>query len=88
MLYDTIESIPLFRATVAPEDRSTMNVVWVANEPEVEKEFLALCEQEGMVGVKGYRTVGGFRASLYNALPMDSVVALTELMKEFARRKG
>ncbi len=88
LLYDTIESLPLFRATVAREDRSKMNVVWVAHEPEIEKEFLALCEQEGMVGIKGYRTVGGFRASLYNALPMESVVALTELMKEFARRKG
>jgi len=88
LLYDTIDSIPLFRPTVATEDRSRMNVCFVMNDEALETEFLALCKQEGMVGVKGHRSVGGFRASLYNALPYASVEALTGLMKEFALRKG
>jgi phosphoserine aminotransferase len=88
LLYDTIDSLPVFRPTVAKEDRSKMNVVWVMDDKEMEKEFLQLCKQEGMVGVKGHRSVGGFRASLYNALPMESVQALVSLMKHFAQTKG
>ncbi|RYY93328.1 MAG: 3-phosphoserine/phosphohydroxythreonine transaminase [Chitinophagaceae bacterium] len=88
LLYETIDSLPLFRPTVAREDRSRMNVCFVMDDTAAEAEFLALCKQEGMVGVKGYRTVGGFRASLYNALPYQSVVALTDLMKHFAEKKG
>ncbi|HMH22784.1 MAG TPA: 3-phosphoserine/phosphohydroxythreonine transaminase [Puia sp.] len=88
LLYDTLDSLPLFRPTVAKEDRSKMNIVFVIDNPELEKEFLAACKQNGMVGIKGYRTMGGFRASLYNALPLESVKALTDLMKEFANKKG
>ncbi|RYY85515.1 MAG: 3-phosphoserine/phosphohydroxythreonine transaminase [Chitinophagaceae bacterium] len=88
LLYDTIDSLPLFKPTVAKEDRSRMNVCFVMEDAALEAEFLALCKEEGMVGVKGHRLVGGFRASLYNALPYESVVALTELMKQFAGRKG
>ncbi|MES1161021.1 MAG: 3-phosphoserine/phosphohydroxythreonine transaminase, partial [Bacteroidota bacterium] len=88
LLYDTLDSLPLFRPTVAKEDRSKMNVVWVMDNPELEKEFLSVCKENDMVGVKGYRTVGGFRASLYNALPMSSVRALTDLLKDFANKKG
>jgi phosphoserine aminotransferase len=54
----------------------------------LEKEFLDLCKQEGMVGVKGHRSVGGFRVSMYNALQYESVSALTDLMKDFAKKKG
>jgi len=53
----------------------------------LEKEFLELCKQEGMVGIKGHRSVGGFRVSMYNALTLESVVAITDLMKEFAKKK-
>ncbi|HTI12457.1 MAG TPA: 3-phosphoserine/phosphohydroxythreonine transaminase [Puia sp.] len=88
LLYDTLDSLPLFRPTVAKEDRSKMNVVWVMDNPELEKEFLSVCKENGMVGIKGYRTVGGFRASLYNALPMSSVQALTDLLKDFANKKA
>ncbi|RYY41848.1 MAG: 3-phosphoserine/phosphohydroxythreonine transaminase [Chitinophagaceae bacterium] len=88
LLYDTIDSLPLFRPTVAKEDRSKMNVCFVMENEQLEAEFLALCKQEGMVGVKGHRSVGGFRASLYNALPYESVIAFTELMKHFANTKG
>lgn len=88
LLYDTLDSLPVFKGTVAKEDRSKMNAVFVAQDEATEKEFLSLCEEEGMIGVKGHRTVGGFRASMYNALPLESVQALTELMKHFAQKKG
>ncbi|MBN8855960.1 MAG: phosphoserine transaminase [Sphingobacteriales bacterium 50-39] len=88
LLYDTLDSLPIFRPTVAKEDRSKMNVVWVMEDKELEKEFLDSCTANGMVGIQGHRTAGGFRASLYNALPIDSVRILTELMKEFATQKA
>ena len=86
LLYDTLDSLPLFKPTVDKQDRSRMNVVFVMEEPALEAEFLQACKAEGMVGVKGHRSVGGFRVSLYNALPIQSVVALTDLMKAFAAR--
>jgi phosphoserine aminotransferase len=88
LLYDTIDSLPVFKGTTATEDRSKMNVCFVMDNTELEKEFLAACKQHGMIGVKGHRSVGGFRVSLYNALPPESVQALTDLMKDFAQRKG
>ncbi|MBX3257920.1 MAG: 3-phosphoserine/phosphohydroxythreonine transaminase [Chitinophagaceae bacterium] len=84
LLYDTLDSIPVFKPTVAKADRSKMNAVFVMENPELEKEFLDLCKKEGMVGVKGHRSVGGFRISLYNALPLSSVEVLAALMKHFA----
>jgi phosphoserine aminotransferase len=88
LMYQTIDDLPLFRGTVAVEDRSKMNACFVAADSDAEKEFLALCEKEGMIGVKGYRTVGGFRVSMYNALPLESVKVMTDLMKFFAQKKG
>ena len=87
LLYDTLDSLPVFHPTVVKKDRSKMNVVFVM-EAALEKEFLDLCKKEGMIGIKGHRSVGGFRASLYNALPPGSVKALTDLMKHFAQVKG
>jgi phosphoserine aminotransferase len=88
LLYDTLDALPVFRPKVAKEDRSKMNVVFVIDNPELEKEFQAACKEQGMVGIKGHRSVGGFRASLYNALPMVSVQALADLLKDFANKKG
>ncbi len=88
LLYDTLDTLPLFIPKVAREDRSLMNVVWIMKDAELEKQFLAECKANGMVGIKGHRSVGGFRASLYNALTIDSVKALTDLMTDFAGRKG
>ena len=88
LFYNTLDSLPVFKGVVAIEDRSAMNGVFVMGDPGLEKEFLDLCKQEGMVGLKGHRSVGGFRVSMYNALQYESVVALTDLMKEFAGRKG
>lgn len=88
LLYRTIDESPVFSGTVAIEDRSKMNVCFVAKDEKIEKEFLELCSDEGMVGVKGHRSTGGFRASLYNALPLESVETLSDLMKDFAQRKA
>lgn len=88
LLYDTLDRLPIFRPTVAKEDRSKMNVVFVMEDEALEKEFLTECKANGMVGVKGHRSVGGFRVSLYNAMPLSSVKVLTELMNEFALKKA
>ncbi|MBL7697228.1 MAG: 3-phosphoserine/phosphohydroxythreonine transaminase [Chitinophagaceae bacterium] len=88
LLYHTIDSLDVFRGTVMKEDRSKMNVCFVAINEQLEKEFINECQKEGMVGVKGHRSVGGFRISLYNALPYESVEAITDLMKDFAQRKS
>jgi phosphoserine aminotransferase len=89
LFYDTLDSLSeVFIPKVATEDRSLMNVVWIMNNEAIEKEFSEECKKNGMVGIKGHRSVGGFRASLYNALEMESVTALTDLMKDFAQRKG
>jgi phosphoserine aminotransferase len=83
LLYDTLDAHPLFRPTVAREDRSRMNVVFRIDDAEKEKAFLERCKEQRMTGVKGHRSVGGFRVSLYNALPMESVAAITDLIKSF-----
>jgi phosphoserine aminotransferase len=88
LFYDTVDASSVFKGTVAREDRSKMNAVFNIENPELEKEFLTLCEKEGMIGVKGHRTTGGFRVSMYNALPLESVKALTELMHYFDKTKG
>jgi len=88
LFYHTLDSLPVFKGTVAKEDRSFMNAVFVMEDPVLEKEFSERCKQEGLYGVKGHRSVGGFRVSMYNALPLESVVVLTEVMKDFANKKG
>lgn len=90
ILYDEIDRNPLFRGTVAREDRSLMNACFVMEEKyaALEKEFLKETEANGMVGLKGHRSVGGFRASIYNAMPKASVQALADLMQDYAKRKG
>ena len=88
LLYETIDAFPIFKGTVAKEDRSKMNACFVMENSELEKEFAAISEKENLVGIKGHRSVGGFRISMYNALPYESVVVLTDVMKDFAQRKG
>lgn len=83
LFYDTLDSLPVFTPLVAKEDRSLMNATFTITDPQLEKEFLDLCKANGMVGVKGHRSVGGLRVSMYNALPLSSVKAICELMKEF-----
>jgi len=86
LLYDEIDRNPLFTATVGnPEDRSIMNICFVMNAgyENLEQEFFDFASSKGMVGIKGHRSVGGFRASTYNALPVESVEALVGVMQEF-----
>jgi phosphoserine aminotransferase len=84
LLYNTIDALPLFNCPIAKEDRSKMNAVFFIEDEALQNKFLDECKANGMVGVKGYRTVGGIRVSMYNALAMESVVAITNLMKQFA----
>jgi phosphoserine aminotransferase len=88
LLYNTIDANPLFEAPVAVEDRSHMNAVFFLKDQSLEAPFLDLCKQEGMIGVKGYRTVGGIRVSMYNALPIESVTSFCELMQFFTQKHG
>jgi phosphoserine aminotransferase len=88
ILYDEIERNSLFKGTAALEDRSLMNICFVMNEEykELEESFGKFAAEKGMVGIKGHRSVGGFRASTYNALPKESVQALIDCMKEFEKK--
>lgn len=85
LLYDEIDSNPLFFGLAERQDRSLMNVTFRMHDAAAEAGFLEFAAKRGMVGIRGYRTVGGFRASLYNALPYESVRALVDCMKEYAR---
>lgn len=82
-LYDEIDRNPFFKGTAAVEDRSRMNITFVMDTPELEASFLALAKERGLVGLEGHRSVGGFRASVYNALSISSIHALVDTMKEF-----
>lgn len=86
LLYSEIDSNPLFTGTVAKEDRSKMNVCFVMSDTALEEKFLAFVKEKNIVGIKGHRLVGGFRASLYNALPISSVQVLVDAMKSFAQQ--
>ena len=88
LLYSTLEASPVFHLPVPKEDRSHMNAVFTMKDPALEKLFLEKCKAEGMVGVKGHRSVGGFRVSMYNALPLESVQAFTDLTKAFSNQYG
>ena len=86
LLYDEIDRNPLFTGTAAREHRSLMNVTFRMENPVYEADFLSFAAKSGMVGIKGYRTVGGFRASLYNALPYESVKALVQCMQAYTEK--
>lgn len=86
LLYKTIDRLPLFRPRVNAVDRSLMNITFEIKDKEIESLFLEECRANKMVGIKGYRTVGGLRVSLYNAMPMSSVAALAQLMEYFNER--
>ncbi|MGY6647269.1 3-phosphoserine/phosphohydroxythreonine transaminase [Wenyingzhuangia sp. IMCC45574] len=83
LLYNEIDNNPSFVNNVAKEDRSLMNVVFLLNDASKDADFLAACAEAGISNVKGHRSVGGFRASIYNAMPIESVEALINVMKKF-----
>ena len=86
-LYDAIDSSRIFVGTAVPEDRSIMNVCFVMapGKEALQDEFLNYAKEKGMVGIKGHRSVGGFRASIYNACPIESVKALILCMQDFEK---
>ena len=86
VLYEEIDRNPCFKPVCAVEDRSHMNVCFVMENPELEKAFLKLCDEKEIIGIKGHRSVGGFRASIYNALTINSVYVLIDAMREFAEK--
>lgn len=88
LLYNEIDNSPLFRGTVVPEDRSRMNACFVMPQQELEAEFLAYCTNEGLLNIKGHRSVGGFRISMYNAIELESVKILVKAMQYFSKKKG
>lgn len=83
LLYDFLDSSRMFRGTVVKEDRSLMNVPFVTGDKELDAKFVKEAEQAGFVNLKGHRTVGGMRASIYNAMPRQGVSDLVAFMKEF-----
>lgn len=88
LLYNEIDANPLFEGTVAQEDRSKMNVTFLLQEGANKELFDQMWNDAGIVGLKGHRSVGGYRASMYNALTLDSVKVLVDVMKEFTRKNG
>lgn len=88
LLYNEIDRNTMFKGTTNIEDRSLMNVPFVMNNPEMESKFTELAQREGCVGIKGHRSVGGFRASIYNAMPLESVQVLVNVMKRFEEQNN
>ncbi|MEO8734769.1 MAG: 3-phosphoserine/phosphohydroxythreonine transaminase [Flavobacteriales bacterium] len=88
LLYSTVDRLPIFQGTTAKEDRSEMNATFVLKDAALEPAFDAMWKEAGISGIRGHRSVGGYRASMYNALPIESVQALTEVMEQFAKKNG
>jgi len=88
LIYDEIDSNPMFKGTTAKEDRSLMNVTFVTENDAHTAAFLDACNAASISGVKGYRSVGGFRASIYNAMPLESVQVLVDVMRDFTIKYG
>ncbi len=83
LLYGYLDKSEMFKPSVAKEDRSLMNITFVTGDPELDKKFIAGAKEQGMINLAGYRTVGGMRASTYNAMPLEGVKALVAYMEKF-----
>ena len=88
LLYKEIDDNPLFEGTAKEADRSLMNVTFALKDSDLGDAFLEACTNAGCIGVKGHRSVGGFRASIYNAMPKSSVHALVDVMRDFTKNFG
>ncbi len=86
MLYAAIDASLLYRNSVAADARSWMNVTFTIRKPDLDAAFLAAAADAGLHGLKGHRAVGGMRASIYNAMPLEGVDRLIAFMREFERR--
>ena len=85
MLYDYLDNSKLFKPTVEKNSRSLMNVPFVTGNKEIDEKFVKEATEAGLVNLKGHRSVGGMRASIYNAMPIEGVEKLIEFMKKFER---
>ena len=85
MLYDFLDSSSMFKATVSPESRSLMNVPFVTGNEELDAKFVKEAAAAGLVNLKGHRSVGGMRASIYNAMPVEGVEKLIAFMADFEK---
>ena len=83
LLYEFLDSSKLFKGTVAKEDRSLMNIPFVTGSDELDALFVKQAGENGLVNIKGHRTVGGMRASVYNGMPLEGVQKLVDFMKKF-----
>lgn len=88
ILYDFLDSSSLFKGTVVPADRSLMNVPFVTGNKDLDAKFVKEAQEAGLENLKGHRTVGGMRASIYNAMPVEGVEALVNFMKNFEKENG
>lgn len=88
ILYNFLDNSKLFKGTVVPEDRSLMNVPFVTDDEELDAKFVAEAKKAGFVNIKGHRSVGGMRASIYNAMPIEGVQKLVEFMEKFERENA
>lgn len=88
LLYDYLDNSKLFRGTVVPEDRSLMNIPFVTGNDELDAKFVKEAAAAGFVNLKGHRSVGGMRASIYNAMPLEGVEALVAFMKQFEQENA
>lgn len=88
ILYDYLDQSQMFTGTVVKKDRSLMNVPFVTGNPDLDAKFIKEAKALGLENLKGYRTVGGMRASIYNAMPMEGVIALVDFMRDFEKTNG
>ena len=88
ILYDFLDSSSLFKGTVVPEDRSLMNVPFVTGNKDLDAKFVKEAQEAGLENLKGHRSVGGMRASIYNAMPVEGVETLVNFMKNFEKENG
>ena len=88
ILYDFLDSSKLFKGTVRKEDRSLMNVPFITGDKEMDAKFIKEAEANDFVNLKGHRSVGGMRASIYNAMPKEGVEKLVEFMKKFEKENA
>ncbi len=86
LLYNEIDTNPLFKGVANKEDRSHMNVTFVLENPDLQDEFITYASEAGISGIKGHRSIGGLRASIYNAMPKESIELLIQLMQDFANK--
>ncbi|MCP4218248.1 MAG: 3-phosphoserine/phosphohydroxythreonine transaminase, partial [bacterium] len=85
MLYDAIDNLSIYKGTAETKDRSVMNVTWRITPNDLEGKFIAEATEKGLIGLKGHRDVGGCRASIYNAMPIEGIKALVDFMEKFEK---